>query len=66
MQSKGIDLDISMTHVCIHESTKQNMSKPSENANHPPGFVVSSICLNWSALVTSSKSPSYISIGIFF
>ena len=30
-----------MTHLCIHDSTKRNMTKPSENANQPPSFVVS-------------------------
>ena len=30
-----------MAHLCIYESTKRNMSKPRENTNQPPGFVVS-------------------------
>ena len=30
-----------MAHLCIYESTKRNMSKPSDNANQPPRFVVS-------------------------
>ena len=30
-----------MAHLCIYESTKRNMSKPRENANKPPSFVVS-------------------------
>ena len=41
LQSKCIDLEISMTHLCIYESTKRNMSKPTENTNQPPSFVVS-------------------------
>ena len=34
-----------MAHLCIYESTKRNMSKvskPRENTNQPPSFVVSS------------------------
>ena len=30
-----------MAHLCIYESTKRNMSKPRENTNQPPSFVVS-------------------------
>ena len=30
-----------MAHLCIDESTKWNMSKPRENTNQPPSFVVS-------------------------
>ena len=30
-----------MVYVCIYESTKRNMSKPRENTNQPPSFVVS-------------------------
>ena len=30
-----------MSHLFIHYSTKQKMSKPSENANQSPSFVVS-------------------------
>ena len=30
-----------MAHLCIHDSTKRNMSEPSENANQPQSFVVS-------------------------
>ena len=57
LQSKGTDLEISMAHLCFHESIKRNMGKPSENANQPSSFAVStkSICFNWSALVTSSE-----------
>ena len=33
--------EINMAHLCIHEPTKRNTSKPSENTNHPPTFVVS-------------------------
>ena len=29
-----------MAHLCIYESTKRNMSKPRENTNQPPSFVV--------------------------
>ena len=28
-----------MTHFCIYESTKRNMSKRRENVNQPPSFV---------------------------
>ena len=30
-----------MAHLCIYESTKRSMSKPRENTNQPPIFVVS-------------------------
>ena len=30
-----------MAHLCIYESTKRNMTKPRENTNQPPSFVVS-------------------------
>ena len=32
-----------MTHLCIYESAKRNVSKPSENANQPRIFVDISI-----------------------
>ena len=41
LQCKGIDLEISMTHLFIREATKRNMSKPIENVNQPTSFVVS-------------------------
>ena len=37
----GIGFDINMTHLCIHESTKRNMSKPSERANQSRSIVAS-------------------------
>ena len=30
-----------MAHLCIYESTKRNISKPKDNTNQPPSFVVS-------------------------
>ena len=40
-EPKCIDLEVGMAHLCIRELTKRNMSKPRENANQPPSFVVS-------------------------
>ena len=34
-----------MAHLCIYESTKRNMSKPRENTNQPPSFVVSALSM---------------------
>ena len=34
-----------MAHLCIYESTKRNMSKPRQNTNQPPSFVVSAMSM---------------------
>ena len=53
-----------MTHLCIYESTKLNLSKSSENANQPARFVV--FTKSMFQLVTSSEESKLCIYWVFF